>query len=113
MTDLSDMEMSWLWAQRPMAPVQAFDIADGFAITLIFMLFLVLGGFVWVARQFRQREQRSREEKAVEQLLECSAEEASSAPQQGRGNGGKWASSPRADWEREGDWWKDSNDSPP
>ena len=95
-------------AQQPATPLKDFDIADGFAITLILMLFMVLGGVALVARRFRRRELRSVEDKALDDLIGRGPQEARSRPTRSR----QVPSSGRVEtsWERDGDWWKTSAD---
>lgn len=98
-------------AQAPVSWDRPFDVADGFAITLILMLFLVLGGVVLVARGFRRRE-RHPDPDPWEDLNAEESEDprpqdnASAFPlNQGRGGGPR-----EAPWEREADWWKRPQD---
>ena len=97
-------EMPFFLAQRYLLPEKPFDLADGFAIALILMLFTVLGGVALVASRFRRREKRMAEEEmhALQELLGLSppgkpvtsAKKSQSVEQQ------------RPSWERDGDWWK-------
>ena len=91
--------MLTLLAQRPAPPVRAFDIADGFAIALILMLFMVLGGVAWIARSFRQREKETFSKQA-DQPLE------SEGPSQPSSKKARSGGPPKEPWERDPDWWR-------
>ncbi len=92
-------------AQQYVSPeFRHFDLADGFAITLIAMLFLVLGGFLLIARSFRRRERD--EDQAVDHLLsEVFPERDPQAAPSKRVKKGR-AGESHASWEREADWWR-------
>ncbi len=99
------MKLAALLAQRPAAPVPHFDVADGFAITLIFMLFTVLTGVALVARRFRRREKRLPEEEDVLDVPDRDWPDESPpevSPSPFRGSRGV----AEAPWERDADWWK-------
>lgn len=95
-------------AQSNVLPQKAFDIADGFAITLILMLFMVLGAVALVARHFRRREKWAAQEeaKALNALLGNEPPEKpkpkprAKSPDQG---------SKDLSWERDPDWWRREN----
>ena len=100
--------MAIFFAQAPVSWDRPFDVADGFAITLILMLFLVLGGVAVVARGFRQRERAPKQEswqdlKEGEAESDHSPDQSSVFPIKKSHSGANPAS-----WERDADWWKRS-----
>ena len=92
--------------QNGMPPQVPFDVADGFAITLIAMLFMVLGAVAFVARHFRRREKWAQEEEAMalNQLLGNEPPEKPEPSRKKRRN-----DSDKASWERDPDWWQREN----
>ena len=98
--------MLFLFGQQGMPPQVPFDIADGFAITLILMLFMVLGAVALVARHFRRREKWAQEEeaRAFNQLL---GNEPPEKPEPSRKTTER--DSKNDSWERDPDWWLREN----
>ncbi len=98
--------MPTLIGQHGMPTQVPFDIADGFAITLILMLFMVLGAVALVARHFRQRERLAQEEEAMafNQLLDNEPPIKPEPSSKTTGNDSK-----KTSWEREPDWWQREN----
>ncbi|MFT4639188.1 MAG: hypothetical protein ACI8T1_002512 [Verrucomicrobiales bacterium] len=87
-------------AQRPALPARAFDIADGFAITLILMLFMVLGGVAWIASSFRRRDKETSSKEGGREIL---LDEEPPIPSSRRTGS---SSASKETWERDPDWWK-------
>ena len=86
-------------AQLPAPPARAFDIADGFAVALILMLFLVLGCVAWMARSFRRREKEVASKRADNRL----EDEEPSMPSSRKASS---TGSQKEPWERDPDWWR-------
>lgn len=105
------MRLRALLAQQPADPLPVFDIADGFAITLIAMLFAVLAGVAVVAYRFRCRDKRRTEgDRALDELMGRGPLEKpvpSKSPGAISGGGRK----PGVPWERDGDWWRTRPDA--
>ncbi len=80
-------------------PFRHFEVADGFALTLIAILFAVLAGVVMVARHFLKRERLPTPRGQVVRDL-GDEPEAVETPQS--------ASDNTKSWERDGNWWKNS-----
>ena len=101
------VDMPTLSGQHGMPPHVPFDIFDGFAITLILMLFMVLGAVALVARHFRQRERWAQEEEAMafNQLLD---NEPPKKPEPSRKTTTVDDVEPDT-WERDPDWWQREN----
>lgn len=78
--------------------IRHFEIADGFALTLIALLFLVLTGVGALACAFRQRERRPSPEAQALRDAESDGSEANADEQS--------PPDPEHAWEREADWWK-------
>lgn len=105
----SSLALKVFLAQQPVVPTRHFDIADGFAITLIAMLMGVLGGIALVARRFRSRErERHLQDEGVEETLRGG--QSGDSPEVPRPRGeravSQGSSGSRAPWERDADWWK-------
>ena len=88
-------------AQLAKSTVRHFEVADGFAITLIAILFMVLGGFAAVAWWFYKRQQNPSIRDRVLNDLDQAHD-----PNQTKGAPTKPSKS--AGWERDDDWWKKS-----
>lgn len=91
---------AFMLAQLAKQQGQHFEMADGFAITLIAILFTVLAGFAAVAWWFHKRCQNP---SLRDQVLTDLDQEPSQARQE------KIKTSKATNtWERQGDWWKNS-----
>ena len=91
--------------QLAVLPTRAFDIADGFAIALIAILFAILGGIAWVARRFRERERllQQQEHQDFQDLLGIAPPK---PPERPKKPARDLPNASQEGWERDPNWWR-------